>query len=202
MNRPTNTPTKERHEFPKLKAEHGEDPARFLQAGRHLATARIRGIDDLELLEAYRAVAKQILRGSTRDRILSALDDRHAELTGDDSSEDTPEPDPTELPADAEPVPATDGGVVESDDAPIHPDASGLDPGEVLVAETPDGTEHIWSATIDADQPYVMVVDGGEPVELSKNDAFSRLTYDPERKTNAEIDLEPPALAATGGDGE
>ncbi len=111
MNRKQFNPgTDDRAEFPKLKAEYGEDPARFLQSSKDLGYARISGIRDPELLEAYRAVAKQILSGDDKADVLEKLDSRERELTGD-------EPDPTPD-IDPEPVAATDGGqTVEPTDA-------------------------------------------------------------------------------------
>lgn len=38
--------------------EFGEDPARFLENGEKLAKARIRGIDDVQLLAAYADVER------------------------------------------------------------------------------------------------------------------------------------------------
>lgn len=202
MNRPTNTRSEERHEFPKLEADHGEDPARFLQSGRDLALARIRGLEDVELLAAYRAVAKQILRGRTREAILTALAEREAALTDDPTP--TPvaatdggvvEPDPADATSDADGDPAPEP---EPDAAPVHPDATGLEPGQVLVVERPDATEFIFPATVDAPKPFVCSRDG-EAEPLSKTDAFSRLQYDPERQPVDEIDVDAPALAATNG---
>ncbi|ELY97095.1 hypothetical protein [Natrialba asiatica] len=71
-----------RHEFSKIETTHGEDPARFLQANKELVFARIAGIRDLELLEAWRAVERQITDGG-RPEVLDALDERKAELTSE-----------------------------------------------------------------------------------------------------------------------
>ena len=228
----------DRAEFPKLKAQYNEDPARFLQSSKALAFARIRGIRNTELLEAYRAVARQILSGEDKDDVLEALDTRERELTGD---EITPE-------ANAEPVAATDGGeniqtetatrdeimahdgdephpvfevphkpirvpVKRDDPAPepegadddepaVHPNAKGLEAGEVLVVEFPSAKEYIFPATPDADAPFLLVGvdDAGEYTDtLTLGEAAGKLSGSADPKPIAEIDIEPPANAATTG---
>lgn len=147
----------ERAAFPKLKADYGEDPGRFLQSSKDLAYARIRGIRDPELLTAYAAVAKQILSGSDQTNVLEAIDDRERELAGE-STDAEPTPEPT-------PVPATDGGTTvkspaepEGSDEPdeLHPDADGLEVGQVLVVTRGDQTEYVWPQTDAADEPFIL----------------------------------------------
>lgn len=86
--------------FPAIKEAEGEDPARFLHleispdadyspgSNGQLIEARIRGIESLSLLRAWRAVERQLHDGG-RDRVLSDLDDREAELTSDADDPDT-----------------------------------------------------------------------------------------------------------------
>jgi hypothetical protein len=79
----------DRERFPELKADIGEDPARFLDrpffsngAGSSpllLARARIRGIDSLATLRAWIAVERNLDRGP-RDRIIDLLEERQATL--------------------------------------------------------------------------------------------------------------------------
>jgi hypothetical protein len=103
----------ERHEFPAFREELGEDPARFLDrdllakperpvydtddrgrtvvrwrpdmasAAGVLVRDRIRGIDDVDVLTAWRQVERRLARGEDggpRDRVLKWLDEREAEL--------------------------------------------------------------------------------------------------------------------------
>ncbi|NUC74972.1 hypothetical protein HTZ84_22160 [Haloterrigena sp. SYSU A558-1] len=204
------------NEFPKLKATHGEDPARWLESSELMATARIRGIRDPELLEAYHAVAKQITAGKFRESILEAIAERKADLglVAGDELADAPTPDAT-----ADPVPATDGGTElshseeetdtaepEVSDVAIHPDAAGLEAGEVLVLERGERTEYIFPATADAAEPYLarIFADGDErtpePVALSFDEVLSRFEGSPDSVPLAEIDVDAPRGAATGGD--
>lgn len=64
-----------------LKADIGEDPARYLAVDRvddlHLARARIRGIDFLATLRAWRAVERRL---ADRDKVHEWLDERESEL--------------------------------------------------------------------------------------------------------------------------
>lgn len=72
-------PTPDRPEFPELAESEGEDPARFLSCSEpHLPVARIKGIRDKGLLNAYRAVELREFGG--RDVILEAIADRKREL--------------------------------------------------------------------------------------------------------------------------
>ncbi|SDL10258.1 hypothetical protein [Natronorubrum texcoconense] len=195
----------DRAEFPKLKEQYGEDPARFLQSSKDLAEARIAGIQSRELLEAYRAVAKQILSGGDLDEAMGYIDERERELTGEPI---TPEPDPT-----PEPI-ATDGGTVaEPEPEPEgttepsghrHPDATALEAGQVLVVDVDDTTEFVWPQTPECDAPYILEIHAdGEQLDsftLSKRDLFSRVRHDDPAKQPAE-DVAPdaPATAALGG---
>lgn len=200
--------TGDRHEFPKLEAQFNEDPARFLQSSKDLALARIAGIRDLELLEAYRAVAKQILSGSSRTDVLEELDERKRELTGESV---TPEPDAST------PVPATDGGQKLSyseddidetpDPDPIHPETRGLEAGQALVLERGDTTDYIFPSKPEADAPYLCrSFDGddertAEPIALSFDEVAKRLDGAADPVPIAEIDVDAPRQAAQhGGD--
>lgn len=92
------------NEYPELEDRFNENPARFLESNELLAKARIHGIRDADLLEAYRTVAEEITAGNYRTTILEAIADCERELT-DSVSNPTPD-----APTDADPVPATDGG--------------------------------------------------------------------------------------------
>lgn len=71
--------TLDRPRYPELEKSEGEDPARFLSCSEHyLPVARIKGIRDEGLLNAYRAVELREFGG--RDVILEALEDRKREL--------------------------------------------------------------------------------------------------------------------------
>jgi hypothetical protein len=102
---------RDREEFPVLRDRLGEDPARFLDRPlvepSHqgtsspflLAKARIQGIDDREVIRAYRAVERRIDRGP-REEVLALLDEREAVLEeiGDRDDRDLGERDPAETP--------------------------------------------------------------------------------------------------------
>jgi len=77
----------DRARFPDLRDHLGEDPARFLDQplfGTHsnpgrLMRDRIRGIDEVEVVRAWRAVERNLDRGP-RDKVLEWLDEREDEL--------------------------------------------------------------------------------------------------------------------------
>lgn len=70
--------------FDRMVERYGEDPARFLSVSTpELALARIQGIQDTELVEAWRAVELNITDGG-RDVILDALDERKEVLGSGD----------------------------------------------------------------------------------------------------------------------
>lgn len=96
-----------RQSFPKVEAEIGEDPARFLDAGiftpdgessgLSTALARIRGIDRLEVIGAWQGVEKALGtpdRGGDyreecpRRRVMLALEERREELLATGERED------------------------------------------------------------------------------------------------------------------
>ncbi|ELZ05790.1 hypothetical protein [Natrialba aegyptia] len=191
--------TDDRHEFPELKDTHGEDPARFLQANRSLALARIAGIRDVDLLTAYRTVEQQITDGDGpgRSEVCDALDAREAELTGDKPN----------APIDTEtstPATATDGGQPLVDEpAEIHPDVRWLESGQVLVVDRSNSTEFIWPATTENDEPYLLRTFDDQdsertdaPIGLSTDEIQQRLGYDSERCDTTEIHVDAPRGAA------
>ena len=59
-------------------ALHDEDPVRFLRAGERFAIARIRGIQELGLLDLYRAL--EVREFGSRSRIMEALEQRDGVL--------------------------------------------------------------------------------------------------------------------------
>ena len=191
------------NEYPELEAKFGEDPARFLESNELMATARIAGIRDPELLEAYEPVAEEITAGNYRTTILEAIADRKADLG---LETDAPTPDAT-----ADPVPATDGGQQIEDDAdeepdPLHPDVKGLEAGEVLVLERGDAREYVFPATADAAEPYLcrsFDAEGdertAEPIGMSFDEVLSRLDGSPDPVPVEEIDVDAPRGAATNG---
>ncbi|WP_226043320.1 hypothetical protein [Natrinema sp. DC36] len=196
------------NEYPYLEQIHGEDPARFLEMNELTATARIRGIRDPELLEAYETVAKEITAGQYRNTILEAIDERKADLGIDDELA----AEPTDSRATA-----TDGGAVveETPDEPaepddVHPDCKGLEAGQVLKLERADGTEYIFPAQPDAEEPFLCrSFDGegdertAEPIPLSLGEVASRPINDTDPKPVSEINTRAPTLAASnGGDSE
>lgn len=195
----------DRHEFPELEATHGEDPSRFLQANRDLALARIAGIRDLDVLDAYRTVEQQITDGDGPGRrpVLDALDARERELTG----APTPDAEPT-------PVPATDGGVTVDQDQhettdETHPDALGLEAGQVVVVDRGETTEYVWPATPASDEPYLLRTFDAEGTErtdgaigLTSREMQQRLDYDTGRRGADDVPVESPRGAARNGGDE
>lgn len=91
-----------RESFPQLREDLGEDPARYLDAPMFIdgnrepplftAFARIRGIDRLEVANAWLAVERRLDRGP-RDPVVEALEDRIAYL---EEAGERPETVPTE----------------------------------------------------------------------------------------------------------
>jgi len=79
----------ERESFPQLREDLGEDPARYLDVPMFIdgnrepplftAFARIRGIDRLEVANAWLAVERRLDRGP-RDPVVEALEERIAYL--------------------------------------------------------------------------------------------------------------------------
>lgn len=201
-----NPDVSDRHEFPKLEAQFDEDPSRFLQSSKHLALARIGGVRDEELLEAYRAVAKQILTGNGRSEVLEAIDTRERELAG--------EPITTKTPTTA----ITDGGQTlekpepETEPAPepdeTHPDVSWLEAGEVLRVARGDTTEFIFPTTPSSESPYLLRAfdaEGNErtsePLPLETGEIQSRLGLETEKALVDDVDVRPPSAATTSNDG-
>jgi len=197
------------HEYPDLEATHGEDPARFLESNELMATARIGGIRDADLLDAYETVAEEITTGSYQSVILEAIAERKAELGLEtDELPAGPTPDTS-----TDPVAATDGGTVTktpsepegSDVDTLHPDADGLEPGQVLVVTREDKTEYVWPQTDAADEPFILRLfdaDGDQELELtlSQRDLFSRThDQDSEKRPVSEIDKPAPRNAAMNG---
>ncbi|ADB63980.1 hypothetical protein Htur_5093 (plasmid) [Haloterrigena turkmenica DSM 5511] len=230
-----------------------ENPVRFL-AGSDLAwQAMVDGIDSLERLEAYRQAEKRHIQRenpSEKTRVHKYIDNRERELTGsvsEPTSEETSDedreppvrsPTPETTPdAEADPVPATDGGTelsyseedtatdepdvsdepeadpgpTEPSDLETHPDATALEAGRVLVVELeteddePAVTEYVWPAEPGADLPYILeshTDDAADPEQLtlSKADLFDRVRNDnPEERPIADVPIDAPAGAATGG---
>ena len=75
-------PDDDRARFPDLEADVGEDPARVLDgADKALVLARIRGIDYLDVLDAWLAVERRLFDG--RSAVIEALESRREELEVD-----------------------------------------------------------------------------------------------------------------------
>lgn len=89
-----NTRMLDREEFPNLREDIGEDPARYLDHDYFLMCetirARIRGIDSFAVLRAWEAVERRIDRGP-RDKVLEWLEEREAELGEIGEREDRPD---------------------------------------------------------------------------------------------------------------
>ncbi|WP_312908502.1 hypothetical protein [Natronosalvus caseinilyticus] len=172
--------------------QYGEDPARFLCLDDlHLAFARIRGINDLELLEAWRAV--ETSKGGDRRRVHRALDAREREILGEpvDSSTSSEKTETGPAFPDVPEAPTPDP-------SPNHPD-SRLETDEVLVIPRGDRTEYVTPASAGADAPYVSrTLDENGDVwnendDLRNDDLLRRLNGEHERTTTDEVS------AALGG---
>lgn len=201
-----NPDTGDKHEFPNLKERYGEDPAYYLTSNRHFAEARISGIRYPGVLVAFLAAERTITDGNPRDEVLRFLNERSIELTGepivepDDELAEPETPDTT-----TDPIPATDGGqTLTADD--VHPDAAGIEAGEVLVFERDATTEYVFPAKPSAETPYLMRVftdeddeRTSEPMGLTRDDLGRRpiTTTDPQPVET--IDVRPPELAASNG---
>lgn len=191
-----------------------ENPVRFLSRPEWVWTAMVDGIEDADRLEAYRQAEKRhINRSGDATRVHKYLDKRERELAGDV----TPEP---ETPAAA----IADGGTVadtpettesETEDTPdaepddVHPTARWLDAGEVLRVDRDSSEEYIFAATPAADSPYLLRAfdDRGderteEPVGLTNSEIKSRLDFSTELLEHVDVDVRPPAGAATLGGGD
>jgi len=81
--------SRDRETFPRVAEDIGEDPARYLDVDRiedlQLARARIRGIDFLGVLRAWRAVERNLSENGVvsehhRQQVMSWLDEREAVL--------------------------------------------------------------------------------------------------------------------------
>lgn len=87
--------TTSREEYPEIEERIGEDPARFLDkpllrgesSPLQLAFARIRGIQDPEVLSTWADVERDLERGP-RDRVVNAIKQRAAELNQNPPSEE------------------------------------------------------------------------------------------------------------------
>jgi len=95
-----------------------------------------------------------------------------------------------------EPDAADDGGDT------LHPDTKGLEAGQVLTVDLPSAEEYVFPATADADAPFLLVGtdDAGRYQDtLTLGEAAGKLSGSADPKPIAEIDIEPPANAATNG---
>lgn len=81
--------SRDRETFPSLQDEIGEDPARYLDVDRvsdlELARARIRGIDFIEVIRAWKAAERNLAANGVvpehhRQQVMGWLDEREAEL--------------------------------------------------------------------------------------------------------------------------
>lgn len=214
----------DRPTYPVVKAEFGEDPARYLALDDlYLAFARIRGIDNLALLKEWQRIESEHWG---RSRVMQRLNARERELTGEEISPDPQTTEPTI--ADGGTVETPDDSDISADDVastadsetatsnpastsesatdptdPLHPDVKGLDAGEVLVLEFPDATEYIFPGTPAADAPYLMrTADDEMPTGLSFDAVLARIDGSPDPQPIGEIDVKPPADAATNGGAE
>ncbi|QCW05305.1 hypothetical protein [Natrinema pallidum] len=90
----------------------------------------------------------------------------------------------------------------DSDEPDVHPDARGVDAGQVLVIEFSRATEYLFPAEPSADDPYCVVgTDGAGEYQdtLTLGEAAAKLDGDLEPKPIDAVDVEPPADAATNG---
>ena len=94
-------PSRDRETFPSLKDEIGEDPARYLDVDRvsdlELARARIRGIDFIAVIRAWKAVERNLAANGVvsehhRSTVMAWLDEREAELEEIGERDDRVEP--------------------------------------------------------------------------------------------------------------
>lgn len=202
-----NPDTDDRPTYPVVKAEFGEDPARYLALDDlYLAYARIRGIGTLALLKEWQRIEAE---NWGRSKVMKRLNARENELADEPVPEPTPEPTP---------VPATDGGTVESPSEPkrptepddVHPDCVGLSVGEVARISRDDATEYVWPGTPAADGPYLLRSFDAEdtertdgPLALSQDEYRTRMDFDRDTMAVGLIDIAAPRDAATnGGDSE
>lgn len=75
-----NTPGKDWDPEPELAETYGEDPARFVEGGALLTVARVRGIEDVDLLRAYARVEADRY---ARQSVIAVINQRIAALTSD-----------------------------------------------------------------------------------------------------------------------
>lgn len=69
-----------REQFPSLRDQIGEDPARYLDRDDlYIAKIRIRGIDFIEVVRAWKAVERRIDRGP-REEVMQLLEERESFL--------------------------------------------------------------------------------------------------------------------------
>ncbi|PGF14264.1 hypothetical protein CP556_25010 [Natrinema sp. CBA1119] len=208
--------TSDRPTYPEVKAEFGEDPARYLAVDQNdphddhplaLAHARIKDLDDLAHIKAWQRIEAE---NWGRREVMAHLDKRERELAG---TEPIPEPETT-------PATATDGGTVtesnQSEPAPepkgsdepddVHPDVRGLEAGQVLELERADGTEFIFPSQPAADEPFLCrSFDDeddertAEPIPLTLGEVASRPINDTDPVAVESIDKRAPTLAASNG---
>ncbi|WP_455448131.1 hypothetical protein [Natrinema thermotolerans] len=207
-----------------------ENPVRFLHPDKadFVWQGMIDAIEDLERLEAYRQAEKRhIDRNYSKDKVKvhKYIDARERELSDGPTTEALPipraivpladfepptesEPSPT-TPADATsaPVAATDGGQTVADETDdLHPDATGLEIGEVLEFDRDETTEYVFPATAEADRPFLMRVFDeedtertAEPLGLTRDEVARRPIDTTDPQPIKDVDVEPPATAATNG---
>ncbi|MFC6720875.1 hypothetical protein ACFQGT_00320 [Natrialbaceae archaeon GCM10025810] len=141
----------------------GENPLRFLDMSEpDTALGVIRGIDDLERLDAWREAETEFFE-NPRSVILDALDEREADLTGTPTTTDRSEPNAestgeSEAPPDSTPL-SDELETQEPEPERAHPDAD-LEPGEVLVVDRGAKTEYVFPTT-DATTNVTALTDGG-----------------------------------------
>ncbi|OLZ39126.1 hypothetical protein A6E15_19375 [Natrinema saccharevitans] len=203
-----------------------ENPVRFLTSSELVWKGMIDGITDLERLEAYRQAEKRHIHDRyDKTAVHKYIDARERELSDGPTTEALPIPraivpladfePPTEsepspmTPADATsaPVAATDGGQTVADETDdLHPDATGLEIGEVLEFDRDETTEYVFPATAEADRPFLMRVFDeedtertAEPLGLTRDEVARRPIDTTDPQPIGDVDVQPPTKAATNG---
>lgn len=211
----------------------GENPVQFLTSNGETIYGMISGMSDRDRIEGWRRAERRFIDSTRTevlealDRQEAALEagqappiyhpfhdrydpetdplvsesertpkstaEQHTETTDSQSEQQSESEAPSESPSSEEPVEP-------------HPDAN-LEADECLDVQGPDGREVLFAASVDADEPYVCVVFDGERVDsvtlIAETVAFRRLTWNHEKTSVDEIDVEiPPEAAATGGRSE
>lgn len=188
-----------------LELTGGENPLTFLGMNEETVVGLIAWMGDPDRIEGWRRAESNYVE-SDREKVLEALERQRLCLErGDDlpiyhpiHERHDPELDPLE--DDAEDEPETEEHATPTAHEK-HPDAMGIDVGQVLEIDRGETTEFVWPARDTEDEPYILQEYSGadelrQEMTLAADEIYGRLEFDPERRSAEDLNVNVPTAAA------